>query len=392
MEIVYNRDSFLDRVYNKSKSDSSRDTAKIGLDWFDKFCLSRYQRSTDDVILEIKMNQLDVYRELDDFVQYLVKNGESGSSIRNYVSWVRRYMAYSQRVIVDPSLYRELVQMPVKRKVRDAELDHALANKVLLIVPEDIRLVLLLEATTFRRPKELCKLRPRDFDFESRPTIVSIPDMLSKNDQEGKTFTTAETTAALKDWIKRKKIGFDDYIFGDLAKAKHPVQWMDGKFRYNLKKYPELCQRTEGFKKNRLKLHIYSFKKFGWSRAAKKYGAWFADGLKGDKGVYEYERLPMEDKKAMYLELEPLLTFNNAEAVRNELQANYTEQDKRLRNIEKQMQNLTIVVNEFVKSGYEIKGIQHDAEGTIKVRFEEGEAIRSAHEKGLCGCRASKKD
>lgn len=313
MELQYGKENFLDRVFRKGKSERSRDIARMSISRFENYCMSKFTRSGEEVIAKMKSNELDVYRVLDDFISCLDSQGVTASSIGIYISWVRSYLVYSD-IDITPYKFKIKVNMPKKQIRRDAELTVEQVSRILHILPLDMRLVCMLVMTTLRRPNEIARLRVRDMDLNSTPVRIVIPASVSKNRVEGLTFTTAECAGLLSEHIKRNRLKPDDYLFSAAGMA-HPVRALDNRFNYHLQKEPDLCDRQEGQKVRRYKIHIYSFKKFGYTRADRKFGKNFADGLKGDKNS-EYHRLPLEERAEMYLELEPELTIFNAEAIR----------------------------------------------------------------------------
>ncbi len=323
----YGQETFLDRVYRKSKSESSRAIARASLDRFEKYCSDRFNCSSEDVISDINQKKVDVYRTIDDFIGYLDKRKDSASTIITYVAWVKKYLVYRD-IDINPYRFKEKVSMPKKLIVRDAELNMQQASRILQILPMKVRILCILEMTTLRRPHELVRLRVRDFDFTTRPTTIIIPANLSKNRVEGVTFTTTECSELLTDYIRSNRLGTDDYLFGDIAKHTHAGQILTSYFRRHMKKLPDLQQKING--SVRYKVHPYSFKKLGYTLVDKKWGKNFADGLKGAKGS-EYYRLPLEEKKVMYLELEPELTVGNADQLRKELNLKYAEIQEELR-------------------------------------------------------------
>lgn len=66
----YSHETFLDRVYRKSKSKKSRRTAEASLAKFDKYCFETYKRSSEQIISKIKNSDLVLYRVLDDFISF----------------------------------------------------------------------------------------------------------------------------------------------------------------------------------------------------------------------------------------------------------------------------------------------------------------------------------
>lgn len=326
------KEEFLERVYRKGNSPQSKKSAQQALDRFTKFCLDKFQRSDDSIISDIKLGKLGVYRVLDGFVAHLQKDGIASSVIHVWMSWLKGYLGYCDIELAD-NVFRSKVSMPKIHKQKDGAMDREQAARILQILPMKLRLFCLLEATTLRRPHEIIRWKVRDFDFESKPTRIHIPSTIAKNDYETETFTTSEVTALLKEYVTKNRRKPDDLIFQRVTENS-----ATGAFRRFMKQLPELNSRIEGTR--RFRLHLYSYKKFGWTRASRKHGDSYADGLKGDKNAYEYHRLTLEEKRDLYLQLEPELTFFNADKIRKELDDKYTDQAKKIEELKKENQSL----------------------------------------------------
>jgi site-specific recombinase XerD len=129
MELQYDKESFLDRVYRKSKSRESRNSAKTSLAAFDKFCLEKFLRSSEAVVQNMKKGEHDAYRVIDEFVSYLDRQHVSGSTIHTYISWVRNYMVYCD-VDIQESKFKMKVNMPKILKDKGTPLSVEMVNRV----------------------------------------------------------------------------------------------------------------------------------------------------------------------------------------------------------------------------------------------------------------------
>ena len=88
---------------------------------------------------------------------------------------------------------------------------------------------------------------------------------------------------------------------------------------------------------DKLKISLYTFKDFAFTRAAKKFDTDFARELKGDRTT-QYSNYTIEEKKEMYRELEPELTIFNAEGIRRDLEAKYSTQARELQELKEKEQ------------------------------------------------------
>ncbi len=369
MELAeYDKQGYLDKIFRKSKSEKSKNNAKSALNIFNSFCMERFGRSDNEVINEIERGNLDVYKVLDSFVGYMDSVGIVASSMRPYMSWTRGWLVTCD-VDISEYKFKQKVSLPtveVDERKEDG-LNHEQIQRILQVLPFDLRLLCMLIMTTLRRPNELLRLRVRDINFDNTPTMIEIAPKLSKNRVGRETFATREVTAMIKDHIKSNHLALDDYLF-PWAEAVWRVTTAEHKLRLHLRKHPDLNQKIDGTKRH--KITLYTFKDFGFTRAEKVHGTAYAKYLKGDK-KNQYSNLPLEEKRTMYLELEPELTIFNADNLRKELQRNYAEQDKRLRNIEKQMYAITALMQVLPEEGFTITGCEKLADGTVRIRFKE---------------------
>ena len=143
MELSYDKESFLDRAYRKGKSDSSRNNAKYALEKFGAFCLESFGRSMDEVMNQIKLASLDVYRVLDMFVGYMDSTGADAGTQHTYMTWVRNYMVYCD-IEISEYKFRQKVSMPKRLVFRDAELTHEQVSRILQILPLKVRMLCML--------------------------------------------------------------------------------------------------------------------------------------------------------------------------------------------------------------------------------------------------------
>ncbi|MGH9921806.1 MAG: phage integrase SAM-like domain-containing protein, partial [Nitrososphaerales archaeon] len=90
MQAQYSRQDFLEKVFRKAHSDRSVETNKSALNVFEKFCNSTegYSRSSNVLIDQIKLKEIDPYKVLDDFVKYLDRR-ISANSIRTYLGVIK---------------------------------------------------------------------------------------------------------------------------------------------------------------------------------------------------------------------------------------------------------------------------------------------------------------
>ncbi len=375
MQIAYDKQGFLDKVYRRSKSDKSKASAKTALKHFESFCMERFARSDFEVINEIKLVRLDVYKVLDSFVGYMEAQGLAATSITPYMSFVKGWLGYCE-VEISETKFKNKVTMPVIEVDETSEDGPTFEEieRILSILPLTLKLLCMLILTTLRRPNELLRVRVRDIHFDKTPTTIYIVSGHSKNRVGRETFTTSEVTKMLKNHIKRKRLGESDYLF-PYAEARSRVSIASHEFRYHMKKYlPDLDSVIEGTNRSIHRFTLYVFKHYGFTRAEKMHGTPFAKYLKGDKKS-PYSKLSLQEKLKMYLQLEPQLSIFDATAARKALAE---EQDlkqliinieKRQAETDKQMKTVVNMVNSF-KDHVRILNLKPpDKDGNIYVDF-----------------------
>ena len=388
MDLSYDRQGFLDKVYRRSKAVKSQRSARTALKHFESFCMERYARSDIELINEIRLGRTDVYRVLDSFVGYMESEGLQPTSISPYMSFVRGYLGYCD-IEISESRFRNKVTMPVIEvdETREEGPTFEEIQRILSILPVNLRLLCMLVMTTLRRPNELLQLRVRDIRFEHMPTVIIIPASHSKNRVGRETFTTSEVTKMLRDHIKRNQLGYDDCLFS-LGGTLNRTTIIEHQFRYHIRKQlPDLNTKIEGT--SRYRITLYSFKDYGFTRAENLHGTPFAKYLKGDK-KNPYSTMPPEEKKKKYLVLEPELIVFDAAPARKALQEDQnlketiTNLAQKVDNQQKMIENQQNTFSAFLKAFKTAKdkfGINElpDCrileEGSIKLDFGNGRPL-----------------
>lgn len=318
-EQQYDKQSFLDRVYRKSKSDNSRESASTALTHFEKYCVKQLAKPELESIILMRERKLDVYRVLDNFITYLQSENIGANSIGTYMIWVRSYLVYVD-IEISEYKFKQKVNLPKVLERKEEAINMQKVSRILQVLPLELRMLCMVIMTSLRRPNEILQFRVRDFNFDSRPTMIRVPAKIAKNRVDGITFTTNECTELILDHIRKHCLTQDGYLFPNIAENKHRVRQIDWNFRYHMKKYPDLNIKIEGTnKQNRYHIHPYTFKDVGYTIIDKKLGHNFANGMKGDKNS-EYHNLTLEEKQIMYLEIEPYLMIFNADQVRKEIE------------------------------------------------------------------------
>ncbi len=348
---------FVETVYRKSHSQSSRKNATDTLNVFQKFCRSKYKANIDEVIIELQKESILPYKLLNDFIAYMDNRGNAATSIRTRTSSVRQFMIINN-IAISEYEFNARVKMPTVLREKRQPLSHELVAKMLAIMPLEVKVFILMMISTLRRPQELVQLRVRDIDFDNKPPVVTIPAKISKNRTMNHTFLTQECKELLLAYLGERLNKLDDFIFP--SDAEH-TSTIVGKyqllFRYHMNKLPALNTKKEQ-NPTRHKISLYSFKDFAFTRVQRLTDAEFARELKGDKTT-EYSNLTLEEKMQMYLECEPELTVSNADAVRKQVQESQVEMKKQIEEQQREIDNLR-TKNDFANQAVLLKDLAHE--------------------------------
>ena len=233
---------------------------------------------------------------------------------------------------INPYKFNVKVRMPKTQKEKRQPLDRETITAVLNVMPLQIKILSMLMISTLRRPNELFQLRVRDVDFDSNPPIVRIPSNVSKNRAENFTFLTKECKALLLQYLG-KRVNMDTLLFHNYKSPRSAVLTFARAFRRHMDKLPNLNLKKSSKPRN-YRVSLYSFKDFAFTKVQRKFDDDFARELKGDRTT-QYSNYTVEEKRQMYLELEPELTIFNAEGIKREFETKYANQAKELEELRK---------------------------------------------------------
>jgi hypothetical protein len=153
-------DDFLARVYRRSHSGKSVLLNHNVIKRFNHFCREILKHEPDLTIEAMRKGNLDPYKVLDAFVQWLDRQ-VSASSINVYFAMLKNYLRYHDVEIYNEKC-RQKVVLPKVRVMCDGELDITKVQRILGVFPEKWRVLFLMELSSLARPGELLRLRVRE--------------------------------------------------------------------------------------------------------------------------------------------------------------------------------------------------------------------------------------
>ena len=193
---------FLDSMYLISHSDKTKITYKTALNHFRNFAQSEYNTNDTDIILKIKSDELDVYQVIRNFAVYLDKKNLKAQGLKSYISGLKGYLRH-WGIRINSDDYKQLVKLPRVTRTREIPITKEMILRILRNSPPKLQMAILLSCSSGLRIGEIVQLKISDIDFESTPVKLNIRAEIAKGGSSRETYITAETTNALKDYLKR---------------------------------------------------------------------------------------------------------------------------------------------------------------------------------------------
>jgi len=312
---------------------STQANATTALNLFDHFCNEAYQKSGEQVVLDMEKiinqdgNYDRLYRLCNGYVQWLLDDHleikikkyrhsepvrkHNPSSVRRIISSMRQYFEEFGRIDFSERKFRRMVKLP-KEIHQDPEpyTKEEIIEFVDSSSPKRKALYMLLKDSGLRIG-EAVQLKKSDVDMESNPVTIMVQANYTKTKKSRISFVTRETKPFLKRVMANKEE--NDLIFGvneDYRQAVNNEEVLFARTRANLgytKKYE--CN-------NRYKKNLHSFRAFCATQLTETYSEEFAHGFIGHKG-YLTQYIRNKDKLAeKYLRAEnKLMIFESVEVV-----------------------------------------------------------------------------
>ena len=298
------------KIYRRSHSLRSITTFNMTINTFSKFLKEQ------NLNLEEVLNK-DPYKILDSFAGWLDEKNYRVSTQRVYLHYVKRIFSHNN-IIIDREMMREKVVIPKKQIFADEPLTPEVARLILLETKNQIpRLILCLIKDTVARPSELLSLKLSHFNLTHDPPYLTIPAYAAKNDIEREVFFTQETKDLLISYLKDHKITKQtQHLF--LKGNPDPIEDEIGfqraveKALVRLEQAWRLVREKPAMKdifqpieqrsiKRAYKIHIYSFKKFAFTKIADILGDIAAHAIAGhEQYLITYYKKTREERAEEY--------------------------------------------------------------------------------------------
>jgi len=347
---------FLKAVYVRSHSEHTRIGYHQGIKKFIEFLSSR-GTTLEETENKIRVNEIDVYKLLNDFVVFLDGKNLKPRTINHWIAAVKGYLRYCGIKIYNED-FKQVVRMPRKAKTKEIPLTKEIIVKLLRNVSPKLQTIILVLVASGMRIGELVQLKLSDIDFTCNPTKISLRAETTKTRTSRETFLTSEATGALKDYLKRYH-GWDanssnlhlqnKLIFGrtsvgtrlvkkeeelTIKKCSNAQLLLQKALVRAVKKLPDLYLKNENGGNF---IHFHAFRKFFRTTVGNVCGRDFAEAIMGHTFYLDtYYQLTEEKKQEMYLKAEPNLTISDFKTV----EKNISDLSQRCAHLEDMVQGL----------------------------------------------------
>jgi len=307
-----------DKMSYEQKLSASPDATKrnkeYAVECFERFCLHKYNKSSNEVIeelIKIKKNQPDEYEDslygmLQEWIIWNKTRGIGNYTIITQFSNLRKYLFHRKIKTNDQDIKENLIFEKIIREERYP------------MAPEEFRRIIegfarnprlqalfLTLGSSGMRIGEALHLKKKDLDLTGRRIKVNIPPT-TKTRTGRTTYLSYETGKILKPLLEGKNP--EDQIF-----ARNGSNTSDRSVRTSLNRCLDRMGCTERYQSNGYKkITSHSFRAFFFTKAVRKHGENYAHRMTGHGGyLMQYDRMTEEEKMEKYMELEPeLLIFD----------------------------------------------------------------------------------
>lgn len=267
----------------------------------------------------------DPYIVLDKFAGWLDDQGYRPTTIKSCLSIIKRLFTHNG-ISISADQLKEKVETPKTKPFQDSPLELETARRIILACDNDaLKLTLLLMKDTLGRPSEVISLRLGDFDLSHDPPFLTIPAYSAKGDIAREAFFTYETKSVLMDYLKNRGIRKpDQFLFlteenldpigdekGFQIAVKKGLNAIENAWSYMMSKpaFQELRKIVQQRgKMRRYDIHMYSFRKYGFTKIADTLGPLAAHAIAGhEEYLITYYRKSRAEREKDYRKVMPKL-------------------------------------------------------------------------------------
>ena len=305
--------TFLDDAYSLTNSHKTRDLYKQILRSFNGFCLVTYNKNMLELIQDIKDKPLE--QILDVFLEYKrymdshpnrYGNTISNNTKRVRLSVLKNFFRYCGIKIHHEDIH-EHVKIGRRMRVQKFALDQQTVSNIISKIDRfEFKALSVLLASTGMRVMEAITLQASDFDFSKYPASITIRAKETKTNESRVVYLTNECAGMFEQLIKNKP-ETRRFLFG---RPSNPAS-IYGLYGYTIRRTLRKIGLYKVLDNGNNQITIHSFRSFFRTYAGHIISRDFAESFIGHRFyLSEYENMPEEEKKKLFLRLEPYITFS----------------------------------------------------------------------------------
>lgn len=349
---VYDKKDWLDGVFRKSESESSRHVAEVSFNMFSLFCDGSLNEKIEQYKSWFSSGEIqNICQDLDRFVQFLnqdhpeiILNADhsptpfkkkSPMTIRLYFGFINSYLRKCHGIKLTDDDIKDYVTFPKARKEQRQPISIETLKKILFNASKTRRTLYCVLTSSGMRVGEALALRKADFRLDENPVRITIRSETTKTKEGRETYISSEAVEMLKMIIAGKND--NDLIFTGFKNNRLAVlneeqyffklrETMAEKSPEMLERYPNSCRHI---------VNIHSMRSYFHTKASQKHGPDYAHALDGH-GSYQkqYYREDPKERARKYKELEPSLLIEKykpeSEKTKDKIISNLQEEMKKL--------------------------------------------------------------
>ena len=291
---------------------STRENYQAALHRFEQFCNYNYDaRTAEEIVHEIKSIPIEdreyaYFGVLQDFVNWLLKQNLSSTTVNMYLQIVTYYFNY-QGIRVHPTDLRQNIKRPKKIKEKLHPLTREEIHKIFSYSIDKRRMLYLVLIGTGMRIQECVALRKRDFDLNHKKRIkIEIPARYTKTQAAHTTFVSKDAAKYLKPHLE--SLESDDLVFATNPNPFHAKMTEIEAF-IRTRDRAGLTAKYDSTNRHHITLH--SFRSYFFTRARRVHDTDIAHALVGHTAYLDmYDRKDDFEKLELYLKVEPELIIS----------------------------------------------------------------------------------
>ncbi len=356
--------SFDDKM--KVRPENSKKIHQSVMKNFDKYCKSRYDNRDSKTVLDemvlIKNDMDKIYDVLQGWINYNVDEGIAPSTITMYFSFLKKYLIYSGIKITTDDVKINL-EFPKKQEEELYPLQHKEIQDICSSAKYDKKSLYFALISSGMRIGEAMQIRKKDLDLNHDRIIVNIPARFTKLKRSRVTFLSIEAGKSIKP--KLEKLTDDDLVYGTHPRV-NVASNMERNYFVRCCKKQNLDMKYEST--NIRKITLHSFRSYFITKIS-RHDENFAKKLAGQKGyMLQYDRMTLDEKLKLYLEIEPDLLIYNSFMKDKEI--------KRLKEANEKLQRQSTKIEELEKKSelFESESRNKYKENELRID-EQGEVI-----------------